>query len=350
MIAEGGTSPMDTTQTTEAIVESCLFCNVKVRIQPDKVLVARCPKCKGPIGDPKMEKACTGCQAVNRVLRSRLASARCGKCKEALMPPGPLPRDLVLADLYAAVGAIFADPRLAGRRARPRDLVEAVELAEEMPQAIAQLAANMDPGPERDKLAQLAGRCKALPAKVRPLAFESPAVLRDQETVDRFMLADAFEILRHHPAGFQFLKAVRRNDPGATSAREELACARAPFERILDRLHKPTWSEEPGDRERRAEVAEQVFGELAKVLEVWLPRPYKHEAMVKSAMTRLAELPSGGEALASHEAVIREDVAAFLAIGTAGVARGVAFHGLGDDPREAWGRIQAVLRGGLLGA
>ncbi len=339
---------MDSTQTTEAIVESCLFCNVKVRIQPDKVLVARCPKCKGPIGDPKMEKACHACQAVNRVLRSRLASARCGKCKDALMPPGPLPRELVVADLYAAVGAIFADARLAGRRVRPRDLAEAVELMEEMPQSIAQLAANMDPGPERDKLALLAGRCKALPAKVRPLAFESAAILHGQETVDRFMLADAFEVLRHHPAGFHFLKTVRRSDPGATSAREELACARAPFERILDRLHKPTWSQEAGDRERRAEVAEQVFSELSKVLEVWLPRPYKHEAMVKSAMARLADLPAGGEAVASHEATIREDVAVFLAIGTAGVARGVAYHGLGGDPKEAWWRIQAVLRGGLL--
>lgn len=341
---------MESTRTSDAIVESCLFCNVKVRIQADKVLVARCPKCKGPIGDPKMEKACPSCQAVNRVLRSRLASARCGKCKDALMPPGPLPRDLVLADLYAAVGAIFADGRLAGRRVRPRDLAEAVELVEEMPQAIAQLAANMDPGPERDKLAQLAGRCKALPAKVRPLAFESPAMLHNQETVDRYMLADAFEILRHHPAGFQFLKTVRRSDPGATSAREELVCARVPFERILDRLHKPTWSQEPGDRQQRAEVAGQVFGELSKVLEVWLPRPYKLEAMVKSAMARLADLPAGGEALEGHEAAVREDVAVFLAIGTAGVARGVAYHGLAEDPKEAWWRIQAVLRGSLLDA
>ena len=338
------------TAASDAIVECCLFCNVKVRIQPDKVLAARCPRCKGPIGDPKMEQACPSCQAVNRVVRSRLSAARCGKCKDALLPPGPPPRELVIADLYAAVGAIFADARLAGRRARPRDLVEAVELMAEMPQAIAQLAANMDPGPDRDKLAQLAGRCKALPAKVRPLAFESSAVLRDAETVERYMLADAFEILRHHPAGFQFLKVVRRSDPGATSAREELACARAPFERILDRLHKPIWSQEAGDRQARAEAAERAFGELAKVLEVWLPRPYKLEAMVKSAMARLAELPEGGEALAGHEAAVREDVAAFLAIGTAGIARGVAYHGLADDPKEAWWRIQAVLRGGLLDA
>jgi hypothetical protein len=341
---------MNSPTTSDPIIEACLFCNVKVRIQADKVLSARCPKCKGPIGDPKMEQACAGCKAVNRVLRSRLAAARCGKCKEPLLPPGPVPRELVLADLYAAVGAIFAHPMLAARRARPRDLVEAVGLLEAMPQAIAEIAANMAPGPERDQLAQLAGRCKALPAKVRPLAFEAAAVLKDQETVDRFMLAEAFEILRVHPAGFRFLAQVRRSDPGPTSAREELACARAPFERILDRVYKVAWGDDAPARQRRAEGAERIFGELSKVLEVWLPRPYKHEAMVKSAMTRLLELPDGGEAVAAQEAAIREDVAVFLAIGTAGVARGVAYHGLADDPKEAWWRIQSVLRGGLLDA
>ena len=338
------------TATNDAIVECCLFCNVKVRIQADKVLAARCPKCKGPIGDPKMEQACPACKAVNRVVRSRLGTARCGKCKDALMPPGPLPRELVVADLYACVGAVFADPRLAGRRVRPRDLVEAVELMEEMPQAIASIAANMAPGPERDKLAQLAGRCKALPAKLRPLAFDGPAVLHTAETVEKYMLADAFEILRRHPAGFDFLKVVRRSDPGPTSVREELACARTPFERILDRLHKPAWSDGPGDRETRARIAEQVLGELSKVLEVWLPRPYKHEAMVKSAMARLAELPEAGDGLAAHEAAVREDVAVFLAIGTAGVARGVAFHRIADQPKEAWWRIQQLMKGGLLAA
>lgn len=339
---------MDT--ATDTVVECCLFCNVKVRIQADKVLAARCPKCKGPLGDPKMEQACSSCKAVNRVVRSRLGTARCGKCKDALMPPGPLPRELVIADLYAAVGGIFADPRLVGRRVRPRDLVEAVELLEEMPQAIAQIAANMDPGPERDKLAQLAGRCKALPAKVRPLAFESANVLHSANTVERYMLEDAFQVLRHHPAGFAFLKVVRRSDPGATSVREELSSVRAPFERILDRLHKPSWNQDAADRAQRAQVAERVLAELSKVLEVWLPRPYKHAAMVKSAMARLAELEEVGDAFATHEAAIREDVAVFLAIGTAGLARAIAFHRVADDPKEAWWRIQALLKGGLLAA
>lgn len=335
-----------TANPDERIIESCLFCNVKVRIHPAKVLLARCPQCKGPIGDPKLDQKCDGCAAVNRVLRSRLAAARCGKCKEPLHR-GQVPRDLLIADLYATIGGIFGDSRLSSRRSRPHDLVDAVALLEEMPQVITEIAANMDPGPDRDKLAALAGRCKSLPAKVRPLAFEQSAVLHNDLTVEQYMLEDAFEVLRRHPAGFDFLRRARRGDPGATSAREELACAKAPFEKLMDRFHRPNWKD-PADRQVRQLLAEKVFAELAKVLEVWMPRPYRFEAMLKAGMNRLAELPETSEVATAQSTAIRDEVAAFYAITTAGVARAVVYHGLAEDPKQAWPRIQQTLHAGLL--
>ena len=65
------------------------------------------------------------------------------------------------------------------------------------------------------------------------------------------------------------------------------------------------------------------YGILAKVRE---GRPIKLEGMVMGAMSRMKELAGGGDDFAKHEAAVREEVTAFLAIATAVVAR------IGDSP------------------
>lgn len=334
----------------DRVVETCHLCNVKVRIQPDKVAAARCPRCKGPIGDPKVDRACAGCKALNRVLRSRLAAARCGKCKEPLLPPGELPRELILSEAYGLVGAVYADPLLSRRLGRPHDLVEVVSWAEEMPRAVAELAASMNLGDDRDRIAALGARCKALPAKLRPVVFEDPAILLEEAQLDAFMLRDAFGVLRRHPSGWLLLKQVRLGETGSSAARLELASAANAFERLLNRMHKTDWNDLAQDQARRKEVAEGLFQELARVVESWLPRPYKLEAMVKSCMTRLEEKAWAAQALEAAPDAVREDVTAFLAIATVLLARGVRVHELGATPQAVWPGLVTPLKGAALAA
>jgi hypothetical protein len=332
----------------DRIVESCHLCNLKVRIQPDKVASARCPKCKGPLGDPKVDQACPGCQAVNRVLRSRLAAARCGKCKERLIPDGPLPRELVLSEAYGLIGAVFADPLLSRRVGRPGDLVATVEWAEELPRSIAELAATMNLGEDRDRVAALGARAKALPAKLRPHVFEDPTILMEEAQIQAYMLGDAFEALRHHPLGWRFLKQARSGEHGSAAARQELAGAAAIFERLLNRFHKTDWNDMDADKARRVEMATALFNELSRVSESWLPRPYKLPAMVKTALTRLEEQPWAPPVLETQREPVTEDVQAFLALVTALIARGVTVHGLGENPQAVWPGLITPLRSALL--
>lgn len=331
--------------TTEThVVESCTACQVKVRVLKEKVANARCPKCKGLLGDPKVEAPCAGCGAVNRVLRSRMAAARCGRCKEALFAAGAIPKDYLVAEGQALVEQVFADARLASGLTRPRDLVESVDLLKVMPRRIAELAASLAPGQDREQLASLSGRCKAAAETLRPLAFEAPGVLGGEAFVEQYQLQDAFEALRRHPSGFEALKVIRRSDYGPGGARAELAPTAPLFERLVDRLHKTDWDDMTADRRARAALAEQLFGELCRAVESWLPRPYKLEAVAKVALTRMKELPGGEEAFAQHEARLREDVTVWLAITTAVVARGVAYHGLGPNPKAVWPALVGAVK------
>lgn len=335
--------------TTEThVVEACRTCATKVRVLKEKVGLAKCPQCKGPLGDPTVDHPCGGCGALNRVVRSRMAQARCGRCKEPFFAEGEVPAAYWLAAGQALVHDLFADARLTGRLARPRDLVEVIDVFKAMPQAIAELAANLPAGEDRDKLSSLSARCKRLAETLRPLAFESPAVLLSEAFVEQFQLADAFVAMRAHPAGFEALKAIRRSDASLTAARAELAPAGHLFERLLNRLHKTDWDDMEADRARRAALADQLFAELTRVVESWLPRPYKLEAMAKVAMTRMGELPGGEAAIGQHEALLREDVTAFLAIATTVVARGVAYHQLGETPKAVWPTLAPHLRGTAL--
>ncbi|MFP5502050.1 MAG: hypothetical protein ACLGIN_06145 [Candidatus Sericytochromatia bacterium] len=310
--------------TTEThVVESCTACQVKVRVLKEKVANARCPKCKGLLGDPRVEAPCAGCGAVNRVLRSRMAQARCGRCKEALFAPGAIPRDYLVAEGQALVDQVLADARLASGLTRPRDLVESVDMLKAMPQRIAELAASLAPGQDREQLASLSGRCKAAAETLRPLAFEA---------------------LRRHPSGFEALKVIRRSDYGPGGARSELAPTASLFERLVDRLHQTDWDDMEADRRARAALAEQLFGELCRAVESWLPRPYKLEAVAKVALTRMKELPGGEEAFAKHEARLREDVTVWLAITTTVVARGVAYHGLGPNAKAVWPALMGAVK------
>jgi hypothetical protein len=334
----------------DSAVETCHLCNLKVRIKADKAAVARCPKCKGPLGDPKIDQGCPGCKAVNRVLRSRLAAARCGKCKEALLGAGPLPRELVLAETYGLIGAVYADPLLSRRVSRPNDLVEAMAWAEELPRSIAELAANITLGEDRDRLTSLSVRCKALPAKLRPEIFVDPSLLVDQGHLESAMLLEAFEVIRHDPAGFRLLKQIRSGETGASAARIELGAAAAVFERLLNRLHKTDWNDLQADQARRSEVAEGLFKELIRVVESWLPRPYKLEALTKSCLMRLEEQPWSAQAVEATPELVREDVRAFQAIVTAIITRGVTVHELGNTPSAVWPALVTPLRIAALAA
>jgi hypothetical protein len=340
--------------TETHVIESCLPCQIKIRVLKDKVESARCPKCKGPLGDPPVDHLCSGCGARNRVPRSKLAVARCGRCKTQLLPttdtpPAPAaPASVGHPDADDVVSRIFADPRLAGRQARPRDLVETVDLLRTMPQRIAEIAAQLPTGADREALSALSARSRDLVGTLRPLAFANPDRLFTANFLDQFQLKDAYEAMRHHPHGWDTLKAIRKADTGLGAARLELAPTAALFEQILNRVHKTDWNDMDGDRLRRTELAGQLCAELTRAVESWLPRPYKLEAMVKVAMTRIGELPGGAEAIAKSEATLKDDVTAFLAIATTVVARGVTQHGLGASPKEAWAALQGVLRGAAL--
>lgn len=332
----------------DRIVETCHLCNLKVRIQADKAAVARCPKCKGPMGDPKLDQRCSHCQALNRVIRSRLMAARCGKCKEALLPAGPPPRDLILAEAYGVIGAVYADPLLSRRVGRPADLVDVVEWSEELPRSIAELAATMPLGDDRDRVAAISARVKALGPKLRPVVFEDPFMLADDWHVEAYMLEDAFEVIRRHPAGWRLLKQIRLGDTGAGAARVELGAAAAAFERLLNRMHKTDWNDLDADKARRKEAADGLFGELERVVESWLPRAYKLEAMVKSCMARLEEQPFSAQAVETAPDAVREDVTAYLAIVTTLITRGVALHGMGETPAGVWPALVTPLRAAAL--
>lgn len=334
--------------TDTHVIESCEPCQIKVRILKEKAGAARCPRCKGPLGDPKVDQACAGCGAVNRVIRSKLTTARCGRCKAPLLGEGGVPREVVLADAQQLVAQVLADSRLAGRHARPRDLIEAVDLLKAMPQRIAEVAAQQPAGADRDTLSTLSARCRDTAQRLRPLAFENVGLLFSPGFLEQFQLTDAYEAMRHHPVGWEALKVIRRADAGMGAARAELAPAATLFEQLLNRVHKTDWNDMDGDRRRRAELADKLFTELTRAVESWLPRPYKLEAMAKVALTRIGELPGGADALARSEAALREDVTVFLAIATTVVARGVANHGLGATPKDAWPALAATLRGAAL--
>lgn len=334
--------------TDTHVIESCDPCQIKVRILKEKAGVARCPKCKGPLGDPKVDQACAGCGAVNRVIRSKLTSARCGRCKEPLLADGNVPRDVVLAEAQQLVAQVMADARLAGRQARPRDMIEAVDLLKTMPQRIAELAAQLPPGADRETLSSLSARCRDNVTRLRPIAFENVGMLFSPGFLEQYQLTDAYETMRRHPIGWESLKVVRRADSGLGAARAELAPAVTLFEQLLNRVHKTDWNDMDGDRHRRAELAEKLFTELTRAVESWLPRPYKLEAMAKVALTRIGELPGGADALAKSEALLRDDVTAFLAIATVVTARSVNTHGLGATPKDVWPALLGTLRGAAL--
>lgn len=336
----------------EQVVESCLACNVKVRVLKDKVAQARCPKCKGPLGDPKVDQRCrvAECGAVNRVLRSKLLQARCGKCKEPLVAEGQATRDLVLSEAQAIVGQLFAEPRLVGKRARPADLAEVVDLLKAMPQTIAELAASQPLGPDRDRLAALSARCKNLVGPLRPFAFEQPAMLLNEPFVQHYMLTDAFESLRQHPLAWESLKTIRRQDTGLTVARQELVPASDVFDRLVGRLHKTDWNNMDEDKAKRTRLADKLLMELSKQVETWAIRPIKLEGMVMGAMSRMKELAGGGDEFGKVEGAIREDVTAFLALATVVTARGVDHHKFGGTLKESWQALYPSLRGKVMAA
>lgn len=334
----------------EHVVEACLACNVKVRVLKEKVAAARCPKCRGPLGDPKVDQPCGGCKAVNRVLRSKLSLARCGRCKEPLVAPGTASRELILADAQQLVAQIFAEPTLSASRARPRDVSEVVDLLKGMPQAIAELAARQSLGGDRDRLAALSARCKSLVPQVRPYAFEEPAMLLNGPFVERYMLGEAFEVMRHHVLAWESLKAVRKQDTGLSVARTELMPAGDVFDRLVGRLHKTDWNDMDEDRAKRTRLADKLLLELSKQVETWAIRPIKLEGMVMGAMSRMKELSGGTDDFAKGEAAIREDVTAFLAVATVVTARCVEHHRAGNTLREAWQALYPSLRGKVMSA
>lgn len=329
------------------VIESCSPCQIKVKILKEKAGQARCPRCKGPLGDPKVDQACAGCGAVNRVIRSKLTAARCGRCKEPLLQ-GAVPREVVLAEAQALVAQVLGDARLSARLTRPRDMIEAVDLLKAMPQRIAEVAAQAPTGTDRDALSALSTRCRDTANRLRPLAFENPDHLFSPGFLDQYQLTDGFDAMRRHPVGWEALKVIRRADAGMGAARAEIAPAAALFEQLLNRVHKTDWNDMDGDRQRRAELADKLFVELTRAVESWLPRPYKLEAMAKVALTRIGELPGGTDALARSEAALREDVTVFLAIATTVVARGVVNHGLGATPKDVWPALLGTLRGASL--
>lgn len=334
----------------EHVVEACLACNVKVRVLKEKVAAARCPKCRGPLGDPKVDHACPGCKAVNRVLRSKLSLARCGRCKEALVAPGEATRELILADAQQVVAQLFAEPQLTARLTRPRDVSEVVDLLKSMPQTIAELAASQSLGADRDRIAALSARCKNLVVQVRPFAFEEPAVLLNAPFVERFMLGEAFESMRHHALAWESLKAIRKQDTGLSVARAELRPAGDVFDRLVGRIHKTDWNDMDEDRARRTRMADKLLMELSKQVETWAIRPIKLEGMVMGAMSRMKELSGGAEDFAKAEVAIREDVTAFLAVATVITARTVEHHRAGNTLREAWQALYPSLRGQVMAA
>ncbi|HEY9723968.1 MAG TPA: hypothetical protein V6D47_18345 [Oscillatoriaceae cyanobacterium] len=321
------------------VVETCGTCQIKVRVLREKVGLARCPKCKGPLGDEKVDQRCAGCGAVNRVLRSKLATAHCGRCHAALTIA-----ETPQIQAQRLVAQILAHPRLGQGRTAPRDLVETVDLLKGMPQAIAEYAANQPPGAERDTLVSMSSQSKTLAEQLRPLAFESAAVLLNDGFVQQYMLQDAFEAMRKHAVGFEALKAIRKQDKGLGAARHELLPSATIFERMVSRVHKPSWQGD-GEQGARAALADQLFGEITRAIESWLIKPYKLDAMAKVALARLGELPGGAEALASYEALLREEMEVFLAIATTVIARSVAFHGLAPTPKQAWPLLAPSLRG-----
>lgn len=334
----------------EHVVEGCHTCAVKVRVLKEKLATARCPKCKGPLGDPKVDHKCGGCGAVNRVLRSKLTQARCGRCKEPLVAAGAASRELVLVDAQKLVAQLFVEPMLTANRARPRDLVEVVDLLKAMPQAIAELAARQPLGPDRDRLAGLSQRAKTLVGAVRPYAFEQSAMLLNEPFVQQYMLGDAFEAMRRHPIAWESLKTIRRQDTGLGSARQELLPASDIFDRLVGRLHKTDWENMDEDRARRTRLADKLLMELSNQVQTWAIRPIKLEGMVMGAMSRMKELAGGGDDFAKVENAVRDEVTAFLAIATVVVARGVDHHKIGGTLKESWAALFPSLRGKVMAA
>lgn len=325
------------------VVETCGTCQLKVRVLQEKVGQARCPKCKGPLGDDKVDQRCAGCGALNRVLRSKLAAAHCGRCRAPLVA-----QENPAAQAERLVARILAHARLGQGRHAPRDLVETVDLLKGMPQAIAEYAASQPPGAERDSLVAMSSQSKALAEALRPLAFESAAVLLNDGFVQQYLLADAFEAMRRHPVGFEALKAIRKQDKGLGAARNELLPSATIFERMVSRVHKPSWQSDGADAGARTALADQLFGEITRAIESWLIKPYKLDGMAKVALARLGELPGGAEALAAYEALLREEMEVFLAIATTVIARAVAYHGLAPTPKQAWPLLAPSLRGAAL--
>ncbi|MOA23217.1 hypothetical protein D3C78_1438240 [compost metagenome] len=175
-------------------------------------------------------------------------------------------------------------------------------------------------------------------------------MLLNEPFVERYMLGEAFEAMRHHPLAWESLKAIRKQDTGLAVARVEILPAGDVFDRLVGRIHKTDWNDMVEDRARRTRMADKLLLELSKQVETWAIRPIKLEGMVMGAMSRMKELSGGDEAFTKAEAAIREDVTAFLAVATVVAARGVEHHRIGGTLREAWQALYPSLRGKVMAA
>jgi hypothetical protein len=337
-LCEKGKRVQSTNEETTQ-VELCNLCGVKVRVHPDKLHSAHCPRCSAPLGDTKVTRACPACQVSNRVLRTRLLRANCGKCRELLSTEADWTRENIIADACGILEETLSIPVLAARMTRPRSLFELIACFEKLPIMIGDAGMLVQFGPERSRLTQLAQKLKGVVDQLRPLCFKDSTVLFHGEDGDRgalvtqYMLQDAFEAARVHGTGWLFLQSLSKSQ---TTVHDELRFAVDVFAAIIQGLTRDLNLNQVANKPTRSSMSNDVHAAFTHAIEVWLPRPIKLSAVQTIVTSRLKELPYLREIPSLQEPKFKHDVLTYLALTTTVLSRAVSRHKLAATPTDAW--------------
>lgn|GEM_PF-6316910 len=330
---------MESTNEETTQIELCGLCGSKVRVHPDKLHSAHCPRCSAPLGDPKVTRGCPACQVSNRVLRTRLLRANCGKCREPLSTEADRTRENIIADACGILEETLSIPVLAARMTRPRSLFELIACFEKLPIMIGDAGMLVQFGPERSRLTQLAQKLKGIVEQLRPLCFKDSTVLFHGEDGDRdvlvtqYMLQEAFDAARIHGTGWLFLQSLTKSQ---TSPHDELRFAVDVFAAIIQGLTRDLSLNQAANKPKQSSLINDVNTAFTHAIEVWLPRPIKLPAVQTIATSRLKELPYLRELPSLQEPKFKHDVLTYLALTTTVVARVVSRHKLAATPTEGW--------------